>query len=306
MPQISDIRDGFITVGLFLILALITPLLIFTMWLLPLPFFLHTSKNGWRSALFPFFLTAILAWIFTGEPFGVGLVLLLAVTGMVMGILYRKTDTTGTDVALGGLTVVWVGLLLLLVGAVMAYDLGEQLDVILQREWERNEELLRLYGVSEPLPDPDSMDEVLSSVLPAMIFLMAVPVPLINLAVGRRWMIRQQGFPGKYLPPFRNWRLPRPFFYFYFVSLLTVLIFGLEGNSAVVVLGNAVTVLFILFLIQGLSFTAWLLNRGDQGKGWMVPVLVLTFLVPIVTMVIHLMGILDSGTRIRDRFGAGK
>src|SRR5699024_3419090 len=138
-----------------------------------------------------------------------------------------------TDVVLGGLTAVWVGSLLLLVIASFSFNMMDRLDALLAQEWEQNKEMLRAYGMEDSLPELPPV----AAVIAGMIFLLAVPIPLLNLVVGRRWL-RRRGFPGKYLPPFGEWRLPRPFFYFYFVSLLLLILFGLGENANMMLLGK--------------------------------------------------------------------
>lgn len=302
MPRISDIRDGVITLAIFLaiFISLITPLSILTIWLLPLPFFLHAAKNGWASTVIPILLSSLSLLILTGQPFSLGIVFLAAVTGVTMGILYRRSNTTGTDVALGGLTAVWISLLLLFVVASLYFDLQNQVNTLLQEEWKRNGELFRSYGVESA----DDLSSVFAFVVPGTIFLLALPVSLLSLVTGRRWLNRQ-GFPGKYLPPFREWRLPRSFFYFYLLSLLLLLIFGDKGNSIILLLANATMVFYTLFFIQGLSLIAWLLHRSGKKKVWMVPITFFS-LFPLLGMMVHLMGIVETGSDLRKRIGKKK
>ncbi len=116
MPRIPEVRDGLITTMLFLLIvfSLMTPLNILTIWLLPLPFLLQTAKNGWVSAVFPILLIIFSFLAVTDHLFYPGAVLLVATAGVVMGVLYRRPDTSGTDVVLGGLTIVGISLLILI------------------------------------------------------------------------------------------------------------------------------------------------------------------------------------------------
>ncbi|MFD1397631.1 DUF2232 domain-containing protein [Kroppenstedtia eburnea] len=298
MPRIPDVRDGLITTMLFLLIvfSLLTPLNILTIWLLPLPFILQTAKNGWSSAIFPTLLVTFSLLAITGHPFYPGAVLLVAAVGVVMGLLYRRPDTSGTDVVLGGLTTVGISLLVLMLAASHYFDLQNRLGSYLAEEWQRNGEWFRLYGV-ESVTD---LIPYVAAVIPSMLFMLAVPVPLLNLVVARKWLSRH-GLPGKYLPPFREWRLPRSFFYFYLVSLLLFLIFGAGGESSAWIPANVITVLFFLFYIQGLSFIAWLLHRSGKGKGWMVFISLGSLVISLFTVVVHLMGVMDTGSEIRKR-----
>ena len=227
LPRIPEVRDGLITTMLFLLIvfSLMTPLNILTIWLLPLPFLLQTAKNGWVSAVFPILLIIFSFLAVTDHLFYPGAVLLVATAGVVMGVLYRRPDTSGTDVVLGGLTIVGISLLILMMAATHYFDLQNRLNSYLAEEWQRNAEWFRIYGVESAT----DLIPYVATVIPSVIFMLAVPVPLFNLVVARKWLTRR-GLPGKYLPPFREWRLPRSFFYFYLVFFPSVSYFRSRGR----------------------------------------------------------------------------
>lgn len=279
---------------LLIVFSLMTPLNILTIWLLPLPFLLQTAKNGWVSAVFPILLIIFSFLAVTDHLFYPGAVLLVATAGVVMGVLYRRPDTSGTDVVLGGLTIVGISLLILMMAATHYFDLQNRLNSYLAEEWQRNAEWFRIYGVESAT----DLIPYVATVIPSVIFMLAVPVPLFNLVVARKWLTRR-GLPGKYLPPFREWRLPRSFFYFYLVFFLLFLILGVGEESSMWIPANVMTVLFFLFYIQGLSFIAWLLHRSGKGKGWVILVSLGSLLISLFTVVVHLLGIMDTGSKIR-------
>ncbi|MFC4077253.1 DUF2232 domain-containing protein [Salinithrix halophila] len=298
MSRFSDLRDGLITFGLFalLILTLLTPLSLLTCWFLPLPFLLHTARRGGRSILFPIIACGIFILLAAAHPFFISLYIFSAVTGAVMGLIYRRTASTGTDVVLGGLLTSWICLLLLVTVTALFTDFFGQLQSIWHEQWKETQRLAESIGAAGDLPSQNSV----ARVLPGMLILFLLPFPLLNFALGRRILIRQ-GFPGKYLPPFRDWRLPRPFFYFYFLSLLGFLFLNNgETDSIGLVFSNATALLYILFLFQGWAFTAFLLHQNKRSGKWMILVVSLSF-IPLITLLLHLVGILDTGTKLRKR-----
>ncbi|OYD07940.1 DUF2232 domain-containing protein [Paludifilum halophilum] len=296
MSRFSDIRDGLMASGLFLLLLLllITPLSLISVWFLPLPFLLVTARNGWHSVLFSAALCSFFSLLFTGQPLFLLLVFFSVMTGGVMGFLYRKETSTGTDVALGGLVAAWVGLLLSGLAVAFFTDVLAHIQTIWREQWEMTQEMFRSAGVDEPF-DPDAV----KMVIPGVSMLFTLPFPLLNLVLGRRLLMRK-GLPGKYLLLFRKWRLPRGFFYFYLLSLVVLLLFS-ESESVGIAFGNIVIVLYLLFFIQGLAFTVFLLHRFQRGKGWAFAAVFLSFLLPPVMVAVHFLGILDTGTAIRNR-----
>jgi uncharacterized protein YybS (DUF2232 family) len=295
--RLTDVRGGLIAVSLYLLLffSLSTPLVVITLWFLPLPFLLFCAQNGWKASLMPVAGCGLLTSIW-GLP-ALGILLFAAAIGLIMGELYRSPESTGTDAALGGWVATWLGMLGLFLFTIWGLGGIGSVESYLLGQWEETRQLLQTYGW-----DATGMEEppALSLIIPVMLFMMTIPFPLLNLVVGRRFLIRR-GFPGKYLPPFREWRLPRSFFYFYFLALLMLLLFGLDGGTFSFVAGIVVTWMFLFFFIQGLSFCAFLLYRWKQRGAWLILVAVLAFLIPFLPLLIHLLGIFDTGTGWRER-----
>ncbi|PTM56883.1 DUF2232 domain-containing protein [Desmospora activa] len=302
MSPFTDVRGGLITVGLYLLLLLsiITPLGVISLWFIPLPFFWFSAKNGWKSALFPVTICGILSLLV--GPTMIAAWLFATGIGLLMGELYRKPESTGTDVVLGGWVATWLGVLGLLLFATWMFDGLGQFQSMWQQQWESTQQTLENYGLNAV-----DMEEApsLNLVLPIMMFFITIPFPLFNFLLGRRLLMRQ-GLPGKYLPPIREWRLPRPFFYFYFIALLLLLLFGLEGGTISFIAGTTVTLMFLIFFVQGLAFSAFLLHRWNRGNGWVVLVGVLALLIPLFSFFIHLLGIVDTGTEWRKRMESKK
>lgn len=302
LSPLTDIRGGLITVGLYLLLLLsmMTPLGMISLWLLPLPFFWFSAKNGWKPALLPVAICGVLS-LLLGPTMIAGWLFVVSI-GLLMGELYRRPESTGTDVFLGGWVATWLGALGLLLFTTWQVDGMERIQSIWQQQWTNTQQVLETYGL-----DIAQMEELppLNLILPIILFFFTIPFPLFNLILGRRFLMRQ-GLPGKYLPPMREWRLPRPFFYFYFIALLLMLLVGLEGGSISFFAGTAVTLMFLIFFIQGLAFSAFLLHRWNRGNGWVVLVGAVALFVPFFSFFIHLLGIVDTGTEWRKRIGPKK
>lgn len=296
--RFTEIKNGLITTVLFIILVislLIPPLSMITVWLFPLPFFVAAAQRGWGTTVFPAVLCCFFVLLVTGHPFFLMAVLFSAITGAVMGSIYRQKDSTGTDVVLGGLVTTWVCFLLI---AAVAHWSGvlAQVEGLAREQWKLTEEMVRSAGMEGSMPDV----EALKMVIPGVMMMFTLPFPFLNLVLGRRWLLKKE-LPGKYLPPFRKWRLPRSFFYFYFIILVAMLFSDNLFPSAPLIFGNASTILYFLFFLQGLSFIAFLLHHFHRGKGWFILTIVMSFLLPFVTVLVHFAGILDTGTELRNR-----
>lgn len=273
MKQI--IKDGFLYSILFLLLlaSFITPLVLITFWLLPLPFFILFVKHHWKvPGICGLILIMIVLLI---HPFVCLFVIYAFLIGSVMGSNYRKLNTSGTDVILSGIVIACICSWLFLIIGEAFFDIMH----LLRRLWDQ-------------LPDGQSL-LVIEMVLPFMLFIPTVTTPLSTFLLGRS-MLSRRGYPKKYLPLFRNWRLPRIFFYFYLILLMILLIF-----EEIPVLVGIVSILQVLFFIQGFSFVTFLLHYYQKSKLWIIPIFITVF-VPYLFTIVLLLGVIDTSFRVRE------
>lgn len=295
----GKVRDGVILCVVFtvLIASLFTPFSLVTIWFLPLPFFLYTVRHSWPSALFPAAVLGALALILL-HPLWIFGVLFAAATGMAMGAFYRSTAASGTDVVLAGLVVGAAVLLLGLAAAQYGFGLLSEFQRLWQEQWDLVAEMVQ-NSVPEasvpPLPP-------LSAVLPLFLSVLTVPTVLLSAWAGRRFLVRS-GFPEKRLPPFHRWRFPKSFLFYYLVSCVAAFLFDAESWAYSFFAGSFM-ILDILFAVQGLSFLSFLLHRKGLSRGWLWLAVFALFLPPAAFLLLVL-GIMDVGTRMRERLEEG-
>lgn len=214
-----------------------------------------------------------------------------------MGLLYRRDRVAGTDVVLGGVVTAWISMIILVILAASFTHLFSELATNWDKQWHLMEQQMKSMGTGESLPDPADLRKV----LPGMMLLLLIPFPIFTFLLGRRFLSRS-GLPRKELLPFRSWRLPRSFVYFYFVTLIGILLqSSFDWGSFNLLFSNAVALLYVLFIFQGWSLIAYLLYaRGKSGR-WMIIVIAISLILTPATVLIHLLGILDSGTQLRHR-----
>ncbi len=296
-PPKKDHKNLFIY-GLFILLlfSLWIPLMpLITFWFLPLPFLLFAA-NFRSSGLLPLFILicAGISYLF-GGPILAAMIIFAAITGITMGWMYQRKDTSGLEVFMSGLFSGAASLLILTIIANQWYGLLDLFQEMLEEQWAATEQLLESYGMEDeqllgaPLP--------IGVFLPSMIAYLSLITSLINLWIGRRILIRWK-FPGKYLPPFRDWRLPRAFFFFYFIVIL-ISFFTEADQSYWAAILSLQLLLWQLFLIQGFSFISFFLHTAGKGRIWLLLTILISLLLPPFALFVHFLGILDTGTQIR-------
>ena len=293
----GKVRDGVILCVFFtvLIASLFTPFSIVTIWFLPLPFFLYTAKHSWPSAVPPAAAIGVLSMILL-HPLWIFGILFAAATGMVMGAFYRSSASTGTDVVLAGLV---VGAAVLLAGLVVGqygFEVLAGFQRLWQEQWEQVAELIRSSVPDASVPPLPP----LAAVLPLFLSVLTVPTVLLSAWAGRKLLTRF-GFPEKRLLPFYRWRFPKSFLYCYLLTCIASFLIEVE-SPGYSFLAALFMILHVLFVVQGLAFLSFLLHRKGKSRGWLWLAVLALFLPPAAFLLLVL-GILDVGTRWRERLG---
>lgn len=288
------VKDGLLYAGLFLLLlaSLNIPIIgLITIWFLPLPFLILKVKQRW-IAFVPFLLVfGVLFWFIPMLLFAC--LISALIVGTVMGYLYRQETTSGTDVVLGGFVAGLIGSWGIIIAGQFEFGMMDLMEKSWQQVWLNMEQTFALEGIPTDMPVPP-----LNSFIPVLLISFLVPMVLLNYWIGNKWLGRT-GFPGKYFPAFHNWRLPRIFFYAFLICFLSMLLFGDDkGNNTQALVLGIMWALSFLFIVQGISFVSFLLHHYRKSKAWLI--LLVPFALSPLSFVIQLLGMLDTGSRVRE------
>ncbi|UIO42557.1 YybS family protein [Brevibacillus brevis] len=259
-------------------------------FLIPLPFILlavnRTVPNMvWISLAFTF-----LGWIVTG-PFAATLAFFSAAWGSTMGIVYSRKREALPAIAAGA-GIFFLGAVSLL--GFMAFGMNIDFNVTLQ-------EVSKLRPAMVPKEQYDQLIQLFKIVLPTMIviggFIWSATIHGLASLIGRR--LRR---PIPSLKPIREWSFPRSLLYYYFIAMISLLLFAesMQGTFWEIALMNLKVMLDAIFVLQGLSFCLF----AAYLYGWkrLTPVLVVClFIFPPLSTILSLVGIFDLGIRLREK-----
>ncbi|QDS36928.1 DUF2232 domain-containing protein [Brevibacillus brevis] len=259
-------------------------------FLIPLPFILlavnRTVPNMvWISLAFTF-----LGWIITG-PFAATLAFSSAVWGSVMGIFYAKKGAA-LPAIVAGAGVAFLSVVSML--AFMAFGMNVDFNAIMQ-------EMAKLRPAMMPKEQFDQLLELGKIVLPTSLimfsFLSTAIIHGLASLIGRR--LRR---PIPALKPIREWSFPRSLIYYYFIAMISLLLFAesMQGTFWEIALMNLKVMLDVIFVLQGLSFCLF----AAYLYGWkrLTPVLIVClFIFPPLSTILSLVGIFDLGIRLREK-----
>jgi uncharacterized protein YybS (DUF2232 family) len=294
MPtQTRQLAENALMLGIALVLLFIstyTFLGLFTFLLIPIPFVLlglrRTMKNMvWIVLVFTFLGSMLTGWS------GGGFAFFLAALGGVMGFMYQKRRTALSAIVAGA-GVVFLSYMALL--AFSLFVLHINFDTVLQQ-------------VSQMKPPFMTEEEFQKQVSAAKLVMPTFFVVSSFFYSGLvHWLARvignRTGRPVPALKPLREWTFPRSLLYYYFLALITLLLFGdkLEDTFWASAISNVKVLLDILFTLQGLSFCLFAFHL----KGWKIltPVLVVSlFIFPFLATILSLLGIFDLGVDLRKK-----
>ncbi|MGD8190538.1 YybS family protein [Brevibacillus ginsengisoli] len=284
----------------FLLLATYTLLGGLVLMIIPIPFILLARQRALRDMLFIIATFGLLSLIISG-PFMILPAVMLATVGLVMGYLYQKKKTA-IPAVLGG-----AGAMLLTIISFLVISIyGLNVDIVGQLKQVITEvEAMPIPSLPANMTEAQYRDfieknfEMMISLFPASIMMTSFMVSGLN-----HWMSRiitkRLGSPIPALKPFREWSLPRSLIYYYFLTLLFMMLFyqSVSGTFYGKAILNLRFVLEILFTIQGLSFCFfWFHIKGWNKFTWLLIVFIFT---PLNT-ILSLLGIFDLGIGLRNR-----
>ncbi|MFC0471576.1 YybS family protein [Halalkalibacter kiskunsagensis] len=310
MKETRTLTEGALLASVFAILLLITTYVPFigmiTVWTLPLPFIVFTFRRGLKPGFMLWAVSFLLAFII-GGLLTIPTAFMFGSAGLVMGELYRR-KLSGFSVLIGAGLVYTVNMLLVFLGFVLI--LGEnpmQLAADLTKEQlELAQSTLGSFGQSGD--QLDAMYEMVNNIVylaPVMIVGVGITLAVITKLISY-YLLRRLGHQVSPLPPFRNWKFPKSFLWYYLIILILAMVGAEEGSTLFVVIWNLFPLLEIIIAVQGLAVIFYYCYQKKISKA--VPILIVIVVVIIAPLLylVRIIGIIDLGFDLRKRISEKK
>lgn len=326
----SNVRamlEGAFMSTIFLVLLLLTvytPLSIVAAFALPVPFSMYGYRHDTRMGLITVSVAVLLSLIFTSFP-GLLVSLPAAVMGLVMGLAYKKKKPAGHVLVLGMVTelafmFVSFGLIIAVMQTNPVTDMIKGMQtmtdqVVTQMQAQVDQSIgqlspeqknglqgKRLQKMKESMENMKTqLPALISSIIPTILITSSLLAALANHALFRR-IAQRMGMQIQALPALHNLRLPRSVLYYYLIVLFLFMIKGIQDYTFVyMIVQNAMFLMPLLFGVQALSFIAYWIHRRNRSKGILILAVIL-FLIPPFSYILLLIGVLDVGFNLRNRF----
>lgn len=311
MKNVNKLTEGAILLALFAVILLITvyvPIIgSFLNFVLPLPFIIFSSKNNFKY-IAAFLVASILISFITSSLTGTGLMLIYGITGTVIGCLLQKSKGRITILIASSLTFM-AGLVIFYAASAVFFhfNLFHELSTAFNESIKMYEDMLKPIGNQDQIElvkkQSTNMLKMIQTLAPSILIMVSivtvVVIQWICFPIAKRFGVVNVQPWGS----FRNLVLPRSLLWYYLLALAAnLLIHPSEGTYLSLVLANAIYLLEMFLLLQGLSFIFFIFYQKSLSKGLRVLVVILAFMIPIIHYIIMILGITDLGFDIRKRF----
>jgi uncharacterized protein YybS (DUF2232 family) len=305
VKKTRTLTEGALLASIFAILLLITTYVPFigmiTVWALPLPFIVFTFRRGLKSGFMLWAISFLLAFIIGGLV-TVPTALLFGSAGLVVGELYRR-KLSGFSVLIGAGLVYTANMLLVFLGMVLI--LGEnpmQLAAELTKEQlELAQATLGSFGQNKD--QLDVMYEMLNNLVylaPVMIVGVAITFAVITKLISY-YLLKRLRHEVNPLPPFRKWKFPKSFLWYYLIILILAMVGAEDGSTLFVVIWNLLPLLEMVIAVQGLAFIFYYCYQKKIAAVVPIVIVIVVVILPPLLYLVRIIGIIDLGFDLRKR-----
>lgn len=310
MNQSKKLTDGALLTAIFVILMLVTifvpgALMIF-LFVLPIPFVIYAYKYDWQPSLIMFGATILLSLLFA-TIISLPLTILAALGGIMIGTAaHRKlsayeTFGRGTLGFIAGLLVIYI-----FTQVFLKIDLANEIDAIMNDSIEMSKEIVETIGLQEMTEeDLKPLKEQLLRVkdlIPVGIAILAMILTFISQWFSYKLLNRIEK-TQLYFPKFRSLRMPVAIVWVYFFALVFMFM-DLDPNGSIYLVANNIfSLVGMLMVLQGISFMFFISHQKQWPKALPIVGVIITFILPFVFFYfVRILGIIDIGFGIRDRY----
>jgi uncharacterized protein YybS (DUF2232 family) len=285
-------------VYLLMLLSLITPLGLITIHLMMIPLLLLFVMLDLKRfiLLYAGILTILIVVLGSGG-------VILALTSMfflapsiAMGIQYRKESSSGTVVTTGIIVLIAVMLLLLLISSALGANITEEFSKLLKSD---PNFMAMINTIVQSEDQIDSFIEIMNSMIPMMMIMIAVYYTMITHWLGRKLLSRLWK-PVPKLKPMKEWMLPRSMVWYYLIVLVLDMVLEINTGSVIsVIVLNSLPLLTYAFALQAVGFLFFIADM----KGWnrVLPIVAI-ILLPFMPSLLAWIGVIDVTFNLRKWF----
>lgn len=310
MNQSRKLTDGALLTVIFIILmaiAIFVPgAILVLIFVLPLPFIIYAYRYDWQPSLI-MFVAAILFALFFVSVVSLPLTVLTSIGGIMIGTATRRKLSAYETLGRGVLGYI-AGLLFIYIFVVvfLGINLVHEIDVMMEESLEISQGIMKEFGFPEmtekELEPITTRLSMVKDLIPVGIAMISIIMAFISQWLSYKFLNRVEK-TQLYFPLFRNLRIPVAIIWVYFISLI-IMFMDLDPNSSIyLVVNNVLSLVGLFIVLQGFSFLFFITYQKKWPKALPIIAVVITLMLPILFInLVRILGIIDIGFGIRDRY----
>lgn len=310
MNQSRKLTDGALLTVIFIILmaiAIFVPgAILVLIFVLPLPFIIYAYRYDWQPSLI-MFVAAILFALFFVSVVSLPLTVLTSIGGIMIGTATRRKLSAYETLGRGVLGYI-AGLLFIYIFVVvfLGINLVHEIDVMMEESLEISQGIMKEFGFPEmtekELEPITTRLSMVKDLIPVGIAMISIIMAFISQWLSYKFLNRVEK-TQLYFPLFRNLRIPVAIIWVYFISLI-IMFMDLDPNSSIyLVINNVLSLVGLFIVLQGFSFLFFITYQKKWPKALPIIAVVITLMLPILFInLVRILGIIDIGFGIRDRY----
>ncbi len=289
-----------VTVVLVLI-GIYVPLLgLVSIFFSPVPITLLYLRHNRRTALLASIVAILVLILFTGPLSGFLQGAMVGMIGMTLGWGFKRDLPAWANVLAATIaSAAWLAISMLLPYLIFRENPFELMERFFSQAFEAVSKMSQVQGSAQknPLMALEQLKSNLRLLFPALLASGSAITGFLSF-LAAQLVLRRMGHNVKPVPAFTEWRLPKPLFYVFLANMvLAVLTDKVDVPLVKPILLNLNMVLYWVFLVQGLSFAVYFLNRWNVARG--LSVVLVAGLLLFFPMVVVTAGLFDTVTDYR-------
>lgn len=308
--QSKKLTDGALLIVIFFILmsvAIFVPgALMIIIFVLPLPFIIYAYRYDWQPSLI-MFSAAILFSLFFAVVVSLPLTILAGLGGIMIGTAAHRKLSPYETLGRGTLGFI-AGLLFIYIftQVFLQIDLANEIDVMMEESIEISQDVMVEFGFPELTED--SLEQVttrlsmIKDLIPVGLAMISIMIAFISQWLGYKFLNRIEKLQ-LYFPPFRELRLPVTLVWIYFLAFIFMLMDLEPDGSIYIAVNNVISLVGMFIVLQGISFMFFMAHQKKWPKAFPIIGVIMMLILPLIFVnIVRIIGIIDIGFGIRDRY----
>lgn len=285
-------------VSFFVVGTLYMPILTIFLTVLPVPFIILSIRHGTKYTLLSLIIVSLLIGFLTGAFYTIFVFIVFVPIAVVMGDAVRRRKEPYQVIGLGtAASVLSIFMVLQILGMISGISVIDEIARIVSGVLDHQMEMLTSMNLS--VADADEILNYFLMILPGLVVIQSMAAAFVNYYLTAA-IINRFHFMDYQLGEFSDFKLPENIilgsFIIFVLSMITRYIEGIQHISLI---ANVTIIFVVIFFLQGITFTSYLLKKAKVPKAIRIFLIVLLVLISPLMTLVALIGLMEALLNLR-------